>query len=428
MAGTVLYCTRMRSVREYPWVAYNGSMVKPVRFLSMCREALILGATAYGGPAMLASLRSRFVDRNRFMTLREFYDDLAIAQLLPGSTSVSVLTAVGFSRRRLAGALLLPAFFLVPAFLLMLGLSWAYFRFGSAPATRTILSGFGPMVTALLVHATVRLAGPALAGRRVVDLRAVFLAFAAFVAVASGRVESVGVIVASGMFGVAFHYLSGGFLPKHAADGVGDRQSAVEQKVLRRRFSYPLWAIVAGFVLLAATVPTVARVSGTFLKIGTYAFGGGYAAIPLMKSLVVDRERWLTATEFADGIALGQITPGPVFITATFIGYRVGGLLGAIAATASVFAAPVAAMLLALVFHAKAAALSPVRAFTRGVVAGCIGLFAALTMQMAMHALTGPAPIGIFVASVTILFIGGNPALTLVPAVAVPIVMTAYGQ
>jgi len=125
----------------------------------------------------------------------------------------------------------------------------------------------------------------------------------------------------------------------------------------------------------------------TFWSIGLFAFGGGFTTIPLIQHQVVDSLHWLTVPQFVDGITMGQITPGPVFITATFIGYKVAGILGAIAATLAIFAPSLALMIGLADIHAKVRNLKIVKVFVKGFLAGFIGLLIAVTLQFAFKSL-----------------------------------------
>jgi chromate transporter len=298
------------------------------RFSSFLWALFKVGLTAYGGPAIVAQLRQELVLRRQWLAEEEFAESLAFAQLVPGPVVSG--TAAHAAQRLYGPWAVFPAVlaYAAPAFFLMLALSVAYFRWGSIPAVHQAFVGLGPVIVAIVASSTLSLAQPALRDLRGLGMALVLLPLLA------ARVNAVLVVLLGALAGtVVFpnaQNASGQELPPPGS----------------RRRGLVAGGIVAGILalatgVLALTHAPLARLSLAVSKIALLAFGGGYTAVALMyHAFVESHPPLLPAKVFVDGLALGQLTPGPVVITSTFVGYAVAGVAGAALATAYTFLPP----------------------------------------------------------------------------------------
>jgi chromate transporter len=327
------------------------------------RLFLRLGATAFGGPAAhIAMMRDEVVRRRRWLTDARFLDLLSACNLIPGPNSTELAIHIGWARRRWAGLAVAGAAFILPAMLATGALGWAYTRFGRLPETAWVLRGVKPVIVAVVLQA---LWGLAPAAARTWPLRAL----AAIAAAAA----ALGVHELAVLFGA-------GALAAGAAAGRARKDGAPPLRQL-----LPAIPIAAGGA--AATAVSLPGLFGVFLKIGSVLFGSGYVLMAFLRADLVHRLRWLTEAQLIDAVAAGQVTPGPVFTTATFIGYILAGPAGALVATAGIF-------LPAFVFVALSGPLVPrlraspiAGAFLDGVNVASLALMAVVTAQLGRAAI-----------------------------------------
>lgn len=362
--------------------AAGGPLVAAPSLVELVRTTALLGAIGYGGPAILALMKQTLVAKKKWITDKDFMDALSLAQALPGATGVTVLGYVGFKLKRVWGGVLAPLGFITPPTVLMIALSWAYFTYGQLPFVKSLFAGLGALVVALLLNACIVLGKSVFPAFSWKSWRGVLIGVASFIGVYAFHLNVLWVVLGAAGLGLLF------FFPGAARPaGVGNEQSPhIASKRLLPRDVVPI--VLVGMVVAAGLLAPYTRVIvATFLAIGATAFGGGFGSIPLIQSQVVDAHAWLTTKEFLDGIALGQITPGPVFITATFIGYRVGGVVGAISATLAVFIPSVTAIILLADLHGRIQNHPATRAIIKGLQAGFIGLILSVTVQYALKSL-----------------------------------------
>jgi chromate transporter len=321
---------------------------------------LRLGATAFGGPAAHIALFEDEVVRQRgWLTRERFLDVLGATQLIPGPNSTEMAIHVGYERAGYAGVVVAGASFILPAALITLALAWAYVRFGALPEAGGFLYGAKPAIIALLVQALWRLGGTALRSTR--------LALAAGAALAASALGADELVVLL---------------------GTGALLAAARGRALAALVALPLAGTPAGAAAgAAATSFALSALFLFFLKVGAVLFGGGYVLLAFLRTDLVERWQWLTNAQLLDAIAVGQITPGPIFTTATFIGYVLAGPTGAALATAGIFLpAFVYVALLAPILPRmrKAAAAS---AFLDGINAASVALIAVVTWELLRSAI-----------------------------------------
>jgi chromate transporter len=369
---------------------------------------LVLGATAYGGLAMIEPIRRRVVGEKGWLNKTEFLDGVALCQIVPGATVVQLAAYVGYRLRRTAGALAAAAAFIGPAFLLMLALSGLYFAYGDLPRVRAISRGLNAVVIALLLQALWGL------GQNIKNNRVDLAIAAAALLALWWRANYLLVFLAAGLVRLVVELrLPGPATPSAAA--------ALEAGPNFKRVSAQLVGALAGLVILEAGLrwldPELGLMSYTLLKVATVAFGGGYAMIPVLQWDMVDLYGWLTLKQFLDGILLGFVTPGPIIITATFAGFGVRGLAGAAVATVSIFLPPVLLIIFLTPFYQKIAGVKLMRPVIQGILAALVGMLALVTAQMAVAALTGPAAVALMGAAAAALMVFRVNLLWIVAAV-----------
>ena len=322
---------------------------------------LKLGLVGFGGPAAhIAMMREEVVRRRRWVSDERFLDLLGMTNLIPGPNSTEMAIHLGYVRAGWPGLLLGGACFIVPAMLMVGALAWAYVRFGARPEITWLLYGIKPVVIAIVVQAIWGLArtavkGPGLAAVGVAVLGLALLGVNELVLLFGGAVA--GALVVGGRRATALLAVS--VAPALAAAGPALAQAAV------------------------GGAPTLGTLFFTFLKIGAVLYGSGYVLMAFLRNDFVHRLGWLSDQQLLDAVSIGQVTPGPVFTTATFIGYLVAGFPGAGLATLAIF-------LPSFVFVALSHPLIPrIRSSPRtaalldGVNVAALGLMAAVTLQLA---------------------------------------------
>jgi chromate transporter len=290
--------------------------------MHLFRSFLKLGVTAFGGPAMVPSIGKLAVEQKRWLNDQTFRDGVALCQTIPGAMAMQTAAYVGFRARAVAGAAASFIGFGLPAFLLMVGLSAFYARSHKLAPFISVFNGLRSIVVAIVANATVSFGKTSLKG-----LRDVVIAAIAAGMFATG-ISPIVVIVLAALLGLTLYKTTS--FP--SLSDVSVPQSSTARPVLT------IASVAAlAFVLLFLFERKLFGLAAIMFRIDFFAFGGGFASVPLMFHEIVEERSWMDAQTFMNGIALGQITPGPIVITATFVGYIVYGLLGAMVATVSVF-------------------------------------------------------------------------------------------
>ena len=329
----------------------------------LARLFLRLGATAFGGPAAhVAMMRDEVVRRRSWMTDAAFLDLLGATNLIPGPNSTEMAIHVGWARRRWAGLVVAGLAFILPAALVTAALAWAYVRYGALPQARWLLYGVKPVILAVVVEA---IRGLLPLAARTWPLRA--LGAAAVVATALG-VHELAVLFGAGALVIAVRTAG----PR--ARGAGDSFGGLAV--------VPAAAGVAGFSA-AAGAATLSSIFWIFCRTGSVLFGSGYVLLAFLRADFVERLGWLTEAQLVDAIAAGQVTPGPVFTTATFIGYVLSGPAGAIAATAGIFLPAFVFVALSAPFVPRLRSSRTASAFLDGVNVASLALMAVVTAHLA---------------------------------------------
>lgn len=350
-----------------------------------------VGSTAFGGfMALISVVQSLVVERKKLLKHDEMLDGISLASIIPGPVAVNVVAYVGYRLRGGMGAAVSTTAVILPSFFLLLGLSVAYFQWGQVPAVSKLFMGFLPAVTAIILSAAWNMTRKAVTGWRESAITAVA---GILLLVVGGFFITLGIICGAGLTGWLL-FSKDNHPPAAAIPAWGDGGPANSSGKKRRR--KPAKAVRAGArsevlglstlavaPLLGFQAGIVAKLFIVFAGMSVMLFGGGYVFIPLIQEIVVDGHGWVSQKEFIDAIAMGQITPGPILISATFIGYKVAGLAGAIAATVGIFLPPALLMIAAsrmLDYIKKSIAI---KAALRGVRPAVVGLIFAAAFVVA---------------------------------------------
>jgi chromate transporter len=348
---------------------------------------LKLGTTAFGGPAAhVALMEDELVRRRSWLTREEFLDLLGATNLIPGPNSTEMAIHVGHRRAGWAGLVVAGCCFILPAALIVTGFAWVYKQFGQLPQVEGLLYGVKPVVMAVILQALYSL------GRAAIKTKPLAAA-----AVASAALSFLGLHELIILFGMGIMVAVGRQLRTGQA-GAGARV---------------LLGNVAGLPLVSSAAATGTAAAATFglwplflffLKVGSVLFGSGYVLLAFLRADLVDRWHWLTEGQLLDAIAVGQVTPGPLFTTATFIGYFLAGTPGAVVATVGIF-------LPAFVFVAISGPLVPrlrrsavAGAFLDGVVVASLALMAVVTWHLGRAALLDLPTVALAAVSAILLF------------------------
>jgi chromate transporter len=340
---------------------------------------LHLGATAYGGLAMVEPIRQRVVKDKDWINQKEFLDGLALCQMVPGATVVQLAAYVGHRLRRTPGALAAAGGFILPAFVLMVGLSALYFTYGNIAWVKSVSRGLGVVVIALLLQAVWHLGQNI--RRHWLDVPLALSALAAL----WFQANYLFVFAAAGLLRLSLSL-------RHLSDQAHPGENLPGPKLPVRLILTQVALTLIGLAFVVGGLwrldPQLGLMASTFVKIAMVAFGGGYAMIPILQWDLVDHLRWLTLPQFLDGILLGFVTPGPIIITATFVGYWVKGLLGAIVATVSIFLPPIVLIIFLSPFYQKIKEARMMRPVIQGILDALVGMLVLVTVQMGLVTLT----------------------------------------
>ncbi len=327
---------------------------------------LHLGTFGFGGPIALAGYMQRdLVECRRWISKEDYLEGLAFSQLSPGPLAAQLAMYLGWLRAGTLGATLVGIAFTLPSFLMVLAVAALYVRYGGLPWIQGVFYGIGAAVIAIIVRSAIKLV------RTTVGTDKLLWAIFALVALTTAwtKSEIVWLFVLCGVIGVLVK----------APPRLSSRSSAMVS--------------IAGFDQLLtgmyalAPLATVGALFLFFLKAGAFVFGSGLAIVPFLYGGVVEKFHWLTEQQFVDAVAVAMITPGPVVITAAFIGYLVAGTVGALVAACAVFAPPYFIVVFAAPYYRRFAQNLQVKAFVQGVTAAAIGAIAGAAYILARRSL-----------------------------------------
>ncbi|HZG37086.1 MAG TPA: chromate efflux transporter, partial [Nodosilinea sp.] len=361
----------------------------PARLKELAQLFFKLGLIGFGGPqAHIAMIHDEAVMRRGWLQEEQFLEGVAICEMLPGPASTQTGIYTGYLRAGQLGALVAGVCFILPAFLIVLTLSWAYFRFQGVPQIEDLFLGISPVVIAVIFGFCWKLGKKAIK-----DWQGVAIALTVLLLSLVFRLNILLLFLLAGLAGWVIYRPT---TPPPA--GPSPRASA---------WLAPLLPITQGIPSLLANLPSdpiavsgfwgldriqayAVPLSTFFLKTGAFIFGGGLVIIPLLETAVVDDFGWMTRSQFIDGVALGELTPGPVVITAAFVGYKVAGALGALIATIAIFTPSFLFIMFASPFLLRLRQNLWVKSFLKGVMPAALGAIAAAAIPLAAAALLQP--------------------------------------
>ncbi len=338
-----------------------------------------MGFTAFGGPAAhIAMLRQEAVEKRKWLDDEHFLDLIGGTHLIPGPNSTEMVLHLGYLRAGIPGLLVAGISFILPAMTLVGIFAWAYKQFGTTPQADSLLYGIKPIIIAVIAMALWGLGkkaikGPLTAAAGVGVVVAYFLGVNELLLLAAG-----GVLV---MLIKNYRHLSG----QAGAAALMPLLPLLLSPLAEQPFSLPLLFL-------------------TFLKIGSVLYGSGYVLLAFLKADFVDRLGWLTNQQLIDAIAVGQLTPGPVFTTSTFVGYVLADVPGAILATVGIFLPSFILVAITNPLIPKLRDSAWTGALLDGVNAAALGLMATVTWQLGRAALVDPLTIGLALLSAVLLF------------------------
>jgi chromate transporter len=335
------------------------------------RGFLRLGATAFGGPAMVAYIRRMAVEQQRWLEAGAFDDGVALCQMIPGATAMQTAAYIGLRVRGARGAAACFVGFGLPAFVLMMLLAALYEEARALPAVIAAFDGLRAVIVALVANAAVTVGKTTLKHW-----------WHGVVAGVAGALFALGaspflVVIAAGLLGLML---------RNSAPGRRALPPATARLPHTTKAVGMIVAVaVAAWLTLWFTQQRLAELAALMARIDLFAFGGGFASVPLMFREVVEVRRWLDGRTLLDGIVLGQVTPGPIVIAATFIGSRLAGVAGGVAATVGVFL-PSFLMVIGLAPHFDRLRTSPmVNRCVSGVLCSFVGLLLTVTGRFAQN-------------------------------------------
>jgi chromate transporter len=355
-------------------------------------QLLKIGATAYGGPAIMGVMQAELQEKRHWVTKEKFVEGLSLVNMLPGATASQLSIFLGYARGGWWGGLLGGLCFVLPGFFVLLALTMGYAALGVTPILRGALYGLGPVVLGIYLVAVYRL------GRVAVSKPSqAVIAVLAAAAVLTGPLGVAGILLLAGGAGI-------GLFHSRRLGGIVLASLAVCLTIAHivTRSASGLGGMPAPGETHTASLVHL----GLFLmKVGALTFGGGLTMIAFIQEQVVDQLGWLTPQEFIDGLALGQLTPGPVLMVSAYVGYKVAGLTGAVVASAAAFLPSFVMMLAILPMLDRVRTLVWTRAALRGIGPAVIGVLAVSLLRLAPHALPDAVAIATLALTVALLML-----------------------
>ena len=366
-----------------------------------------LGLTAFGGPAMVTYIRKMAVGQKKWLDGAVFDEGVALCQAIPGATAMQVTAYVGLRIRGAAGALAAFVGFGLPAFFLMMALSALYVSSSGLPPVQALFLALQAIVVALVAYSTVSFGRTSL--KHWIHVLIAGIAAVLFFA----GVHPIIVIVLAAVLGIAL-------LP--APD---KKQETAVGKIPYPEKSFIILLAVAGafFVALFLLRTDLFTLASTMARIDLFAFGGGFAALPLMYHEVVDVHAWLDSTTFINGIALGQVTPGPIVITATFVGFLAYGFWGGIVATIGIFTPSFLFVIGTVPYYDRLRSSLVYQKMFRGILFSFIGLLLSVTIKLALAVPWSLFPVLLAAGAFLSLLLGAEILWVVVAGVGIAVVM-----
>ncbi len=333
--------------------------------------------------ALISVVQKQLVEKDKRIENETLLEGISLASVLPGPIAFNVVTFVGYKLKGVRGALVSMAGIVLPSFLMMLILSFLYTKYGDVPSFTHFFAGVLPAVAAIIISVA-----KGMAKKNISDTPQIMIAIAAAIIIAFSKayIATLSVMLISAALGYLIYYKPSASIPNEITNKSFNLPS--------RESGFIIASLLVVLVPLVLVLPSVLpedsssialmhqKLMLAFSGMSLSLFGGGYVVIPAMQQVVVNSMKWLTNKEFADAIAMGQVTPGPIFISATFIGYKVAGFWGALNATISIFLPPGLLMIACARFFNQIRNSSVVSAVFKGLRPAIIGMIAAAAVTI----------------------------------------------
>ena len=379
-------------------------------YRSHCKELaeafLKLGVLSYGGAAMVGIMHIEIVERRRWLSNERYLESVALVNMLPGPPAMELAILIGYVRAGWRGGVLSGFCFMLPAFLQLLALTLLYSAYGTIGAIQDALYGIGAVVLAIFAAALYRLGRSALTG-----WTQIVIAVAAGLAVAYTPAGIVTMLLLAGCASVALNH--------SRLQGLSAALTVTTLFALSYWLHTPAHASFATSGGGAPASPALWELAVFFLKVGAFTFGGALSMVALVQEHVVNQAQWLTAREFLDGLALGQLTPGPTLMIAAYVGYKAAGIAGALTGALAIFLPAFVLMLGLMPVLDRFERLTWVKPAMRGISAAVIGCLVVTLLQLLPHAAPDAASLGILVTATAAGLLWRVPPATLIVAGAI---------
>lgn len=373
-----------------------------------------IGCMAFGGfMALVAVIEKVVCEKLRLISSDDILEGISLAGIMPGPTAVNVVSYVGYKIRNWQGAFVCTVAILIPTFVLMLGLSYVYFTYGNTPTLERVFMGILPAIVAIIVCVAIKLAKKKLE----VPLDYVVAIVAALVLIFFGNFYTTLLVVATAALSGAFVFRNI-YTDKQLLKNKNFKNNFNRNEKNNTQYAALILVLIfIGILVIAYFFPTykLQELLLTFSGLSVTLFGGGYVMIPMMQDVLVNDYAWVTSKEFADGIALGQVTPGPIMISAAFIGYKLSGISGALVATIGMFTPTAVLMVVASSFLEKISASIHVQAGTRTIKIAAIGMIFAAAFLLGIDVEINVFTVAIFILSMVAILIFEVSVLLIIP-------------
>lgn len=334
---------------------------------------LKIGATSFGGfMALISVVENLIVEKEKLLTHEDMLDGISLASILPGPTAVDLVVYVGYRLRGMWGAVVSGISVLLPTFIFVVGFSVVYFRWGEIPQIHTFFEGFIPAIAAIIFFAAW-----GMGNKTIKNWQGILLAVTSGILLefVRGFYTTLLIILVSGILGYFFYKDT----LKSAISNTSNSSITLNNSLTKNNLIIGFSLLVCFILFYILPFPfidenSLANLFITFSGMSLMLFGGGYVFIPLIQEIVVNQYQWITQTDFVNGIAIGQVTPGPIMITSAFIGYKVQGILGALVATIGMFFPSALLMVICSNFLDKIKSSIIIQAALKGIRPAVVGM------------------------------------------------------
>lgn len=360
---------------------------------------LKIGSTSFGGfMALISVVENLVIQKKKLLPPEDMLDGISLASILPGPTAVNVVVYIGYRLRGIWGALISGIGVLLPTFIFVVGFSVVYFQWGEIPQVNKLFQGFIPAITAIIFSTAW-----GMGKKTITNWQGILLAVTAgiFLKFGGGFYTTLLIILSSGFMGYFFYINTFNSSISTTPTSEITINNSLSKNNLILGFSLLICFILLYiFPLPFINVNSLANLFITFSGMSLMLFGSGYVFIPLIQEIVVNQYGWITQNDFVNGIAIGQITPGPIMITSAFIGYKVKGILGALVATIGMFFPPALLIVICSNFLDKIKSSITIQAALKGIRPAVVGMIFIAGIVFAQTAPIHWASLVIFGASI----------------------------